>query len=115
MRTGGGMLDKRLRFEQRAIATDAQGNSEGDWVSRFERSARVKPLAPNETVLAARLQGVTPFEVTVRSDGLTRSLTEAWRAVNTRTGEIYNIGPVVNPDERNRYLIFTCTRGEAHG
>ena len=115
MKTGGGILDKKLQFEVRATSNDAQGNTEGDWIAVLDRQARVKPLAPNETVLASRLQGVTPYEVTIRSDSETRAITEAWRAVNVRTGEIYNIGPVVNPDERGRYLIFTCTAGEAHG
>jgi SPP1 family predicted phage head-tail adaptor len=115
MKTGAGILDKKLRFERRAPANDPQGNTEGDWVPVLTRRARVKPLAPNETVIASRLQGVTPFEVTVRSDSDTRSISEAWRAVNVHTGEAYNIGPVVNPDERNRYLIFTCTRGSANG
>ncbi len=115
MKKGAGILDKRLRFERRNLVDEVQGNTEGEWVAMFSRSARIKPLAPNETVLASRLTGVVPNEVTVRSCSQTREITAGWRAVNERTGEVYNVGPGVNPDERGRYLIFTCTTGEAHG
>ncbi len=115
MKRGSGMLNRRLRFEKRTVVDESQGNQEGGWVPEFSRSARLRPMNWGETVIAARLSGVVPYEVTVRNDPGTRQITAGWRAVDERTGESFNVGPSVDPGEDRAYLIFTCTSGVANG
>lgn len=116
MKRGAGMLNRRLRFDKRTVVDETQGNQEGGWVPEFYRSARLRPMNPGaETVIASRLRGVVPYELTLRNDPGTRQITEAWRAVDERSGETFNLGPAVDPNERTAYLILTCTTGTANG
>jgi head-tail adaptor len=78
-------------------------------------SARIKSLTGTEAVMEGRLNGVTAYELTVRSSSKTAAIKQYWRAVNTRNGMTFNISAIVNPDERGKYLIMTAQSGVADG
>lgn len=76
----------------------------------FTAAARLTPRLGSETVIASRMQGVQPYTITVRSTEQSRMVTPAWRAVNGRTGAVYDIKTAVNIDERNAYIEMLVTQ-----
>lgn len=113
-RSGAGSLSERITFQNRGEVDDGYGNPvTGAWADQFMEPARLAPRTGSESVIAARLTGVQPFTLTVRSSSRTRDVTPAWRAVNTRTGKTYNIKAIANPDERNAYLDMLVVEGES--
>ena len=113
-RSGAGALTERVHFQRRDEQDDGYGNPvAGDWTTQFTEPARLQPKLGSEPVLAARLTGVQPFLLVVRSSARTRGVTPAWRAVNARTGAEYNIRTVANVDERNAWLEMLVQEGVA--
>lgn len=112
-RAGAGALSERITFSKRIDADDGYGNVESDWVDQFTEPARLQPKLGSEPVLAARLTGVQPFLLTVRSSARMRSVSPAWRAVNARSGAVYNIRTVANPDERHAWIEMLVQEGVA--
>lgn len=112
-------MRERVRFERRATtAGDGHGNFEGEWGPLGTVVwAKIKPMGGNEEVLAARLTGVQPSEITVRWSALLAEgegrLTTADRAVDVRTGDIFAIRSIENPDMRRRFLRILVSTGEA--
>lgn len=88
---GAGELNQRLRFEARMLVSDDYGNEVGEFEERFVRSAGVTPLKGTESVMGARLQGRQPVVIRVRRDSETAAIAPSWRAVDVRTGTIYQI------------------------
>ena len=115
-RSGAGALSERIHFQKRDEQDDGYGNPiAGDFTTQFTEPARLQPKLGSEPVLAARLTGVQPFLLVVRSSARTRTVTPAWRAVNARTGVEYNIATVANVDERGAWLEMLVTSGVATG
>lgn len=111
-KTSAGDLRERVRFQARAETDDGYGNPvAGSWSDQFTARARIMPKMGSEAVVAARMQGMQPYVITIRSNAGTRQVTPAWRAVNDRTGAIYDIKAVTNPDERNTFLELLVMEG----
>lgn len=91
----------------------APATSGPDWREEFERAAQVKPLVGSETVIAERLQGVQPAVLIVRYDARTVRVTPDWRAVDCRTGTIYQIKSVADQDRRRAWLTMMAQTGVA--
>ena len=116
MRTNAGSLNRRIRFDRRAVASDGYGNEETGWQTLIAgRWARIRPVRGSEDVLADRVQGIVTYEITVRSDSETKTVCAGDRIVNLHTNETYNIHAIVNPDERGGRLVMTCQAGGADG
>lgn len=118
---GAGDLRERIKFQSRE---DLTGNSpppggfrndEGGWTDRFTVWARLKPLRGGEDVLAARLTGLQPAEITVRYSAQTASIATGWRAVDTRTGRTFAIKAIADFTERHQYLTLTVQSGGNDG
>jgi SPP1 family predicted phage head-tail adaptor len=93
---------------------DGYGNTvSGDWATGPTVGARIKPLRGGEAVQAARLAGKQPLLITIRYSSATAAITTDWRARNARTGALYNIRSVMNPDERKRFLDLEVEMGVA--
>lgn len=115
-----GPMRERVRFERRQETTgDGAGNFEEAWAQVGEAVwARIAPARGRETVLASKLQGVKPVEITIRwtsalAEGAGR-ITADDRVVNERSGEVFNItSPPENPDQRRKYLMVTAEAGVA--
>lgn len=112
-----GELSERFSFEKReAVADDAYGVSEGEWIEQFTCWTKKVPLRRGETVIASRLAGVQPFVLTIRASAQARLIKTDWRAKDTRTGEFYNIRTVEpSPDRKGIDLLIDGGPGVAVG
>lgn len=114
MKPGAGPLRELVAFENRALVDDGYGNTvSAGWTLLVATAARVEPLRGAETVQAARLAGRQPVKITVRRSSLTALITPDCRARDVRSGVLYNVRSVMNPDEKNRYLEMECELGVA--
>jgi head-tail adaptor len=107
-----GQLSERFSFEKRVDAADGFGNFEGAWERQFVVAARRKMLVGGETVMAARLSGRQPAVLTIRSSIQARTITTDWRAVDTRSGDVWNIRSVTPMEDRSG-IDLLCERGVA--
>lgn len=112
-RAGAGALNSRVMFQRRVEQEDEFGNVESGWVDEFAEPCRLTPRMGSEAVVAARLSGVQPYTLTVRGSERTSRVTPAWRAVNTRTSEEYQIRTCANVDERGAYIEMMVQSGVA--
>ncbi|TXH84831.1 MAG: head-tail adaptor protein [Rhizobium sp.] len=111
--TSAGDLRHRVAFEVRTPEDDGYGNAEGAFVEQFVMAAKVQAKFGGETVTAARLSGEQPVTIVVRQCVQAKQITTDWRARDTRSGVIYNIRSVVDPDDRGRWLELLCQSGAA--
>lgn len=112
-RAGAGSLSERIGFEAEVEGDDGYGGVVVGFAEQFVEPARLEPRVGSETVIASRLQGLQPYTMTVRSNERTRTITQAWRARNKRTGVLYAIKAAVNIDERNQWIELLVVQGEA--
>lgn len=108
-----GKLRDRVTFQARQKVDDGYGNEvSGPWEDVFTVSANIAPARGREEVLAQRLQGVRPVEITVRWSSQTVQIAPEWRAVNARdTSQVFNIHDIRDPDGRRQWNVITCTLG----
>lgn len=106
---GAGGLRERVRFEQRGL--DANNQRLDDWDATdtaLTRAAGFTFLQGGEPVMQQRLAGSQPVIVRVWDDVAVRAVDNAWRAVDTRTGKIYDIksaAPAKNPLYRDMLAV----------
>lgn len=113
-RSGAGALSERLAFEARLAIDDGYGNTvAGDYAVQFNAAARITPLKGGEAVIADRLQGTQPYVLTIRYCDAAKLLKPEWRARNLRTGAIYEIKSIANPDEKRKYMAIVAIDGVA--
>jgi head-tail adaptor len=112
-----GELKEMLRFDRRAmIPDDGYGNTQGAWATfAGPYPARVAPAVGSEDVLAERLTGLQPVEITIRHCSGAAGIQTQDRAVDVRSGRTYSISSVNNADERHAYLTILATAGGADG
>lgn len=112
-----GDLRDRAGFYQRALTSDGYGNTEGAFPDdpEFTVAANIKPRLGGEQVLAARLQGTHLANITVRTSARTRQVKTDWRVKNERTGEVYNIRSIIDPEQatskRGRFIEMLVEKG----
>lgn len=107
-------LRDRISFQVRAETPDDLGNPvAGDFAEQFVRSAKVQPLRGGEAVTAARLEERQPVLIFVRSDENTRRITNDWRAVDARSGSIYEVKTAEDMERRREWVTLLCESGVA--
>ena len=115
---GAGDLRHKVRFERRTSSDDGYGNTEGSWGAlSIERSCSLSPTRGGEYVQAGRLGGNASWDIWVRADSQTKTLTTGDRAVDVRDeSRVFNIvfGPA-DMDGRNTWLLIQATSGQADG
>nr|WP_176024663.1 head-tail adaptor protein [Brucella pseudintermedia] len=120
-RAGAGSLNCRLTFQRREQISDEWGGTRGEWVDQFTVPGRLEPRYGSnaESIMAARMQSMQPYNLTIRSSEQARQITASWRAYDARAGltdgkpnRVFGIKTVVNPDERNAYLEMLVVEGE---
>ena len=84
-------LSHRVFFDERGTVEDDYGNTQSDFVQRFEVWAAFRPRGGSEAVVAARLEGRNVLGVYVRSTSQTRQIQSDWRMRDKRTGESYAV------------------------
>jgi len=108
-----GRLDRRYRFESRTSVEDGAGNFEGDWVPQYECSGGRKYLRAGEAVLAGRLTAKSPVILTIRNCIAARQIQPEWRAVDTRTLEVFAIKERPQESDNRGYMEMLCESGVA--
>ncbi|UWL62281.1 head-tail adaptor protein [Brucella pseudintermedia] len=120
-RAGAGSLNCRLTFQVRPEVDDGFGGTRGAWVDQFTMPGRLEPRYGSnaESIMAARMQSMQPYNLTIRSSEQARMITASWRAYDARAGKngdkpnrVFGIKTIVNPDERNAYLEMLVVEGE---
>ncbi|SUA86662.1 head-tail adaptor protein [Brucella intermedia] len=120
-RAGAGSLNCRLTFQRREQISDEWGGTRGEWVDQFTVPGRLEPRYGSnvESVMAARMQSMQPYNLTIRGSSAARQITASWRAYDARAGKtggkpnrVFGIKTVVNPDERNACLEMLVVAGE---
>lgn len=108
-------LREKLHFQRREIVDDGYGNEvSGDFATVFTAAAELIPLTGSEPVIAARLTGVQPYIIRIRSHVAAREVATSWRAVDARNGaRVFNITSAANIDEKNAYIDMMATQGVA--
>lgn len=106
-------LRDRVAFEARDRVVDNLGNEEGEFSERFTCAAEIRAKFGGEAVTAARLGGEQPAVVTIRMTEATSEINPAWRARDIRTGVIYNIRSIADPDGAGCWLELLCQSGVA--
>lgn len=110
-----GRMHQRIHFQKRSIVDDSYGNEvAGPFETVFTTSAELIPLRGGEPVQAARLVGVQPYTVRIRSCAAAREVTPSWRIVDARNASrVMNIRTVTNPDQKNAWLDLLVDDGVA--
>ena len=109
--TPAGRRNCRVRFERRGL--DDNNDRLGAWEEVTTCAARIQPLKGAEPVLAQRLDGVQPFVIYVMASSLTRPIDNTYRAVNTRSGEIYGINAFnITEDRSEMEFLVTWKAGD---
>lgn len=110
-----GALRVKLHFQVRPLVDDGMGNEQaGDFSTVFTDYAELIPLRGGEPVQAARLTGVQPYIVRVRSHTASREITPSWRAIDARNPKrVLNIRAVSDPDQTNAWLEMVTDDGVA--
>jgi head-tail adaptor len=107
--------------EDEVDAADGFGGTRGEWVDQFTVPGRLEPRYGSnvESVMAARMQSMQPYNLTIRSSSAARQITASWRAYDVRAGvtggkpnRVFGIKTVVNPDERGAMLEMLAIEGE---
>ncbi|NKB96366.1 head-tail adaptor protein [Ochrobactrum intermedium] len=120
-RAGAGSLNCRLTFQRREQISDEWGGTRGEWVDQFTVPGRLEPRYGSnvESVMAARMQSMQPYNLTIRGSSAAGKITASWRAYDARAGKtggkpnrVFGIKTVVNPDERNACLEMLVVAGE---
>lgn len=97
-----GDLRERFTIQRFVEVDDGAGNVTGDWQNMFTVSAAIQFSRGGEGVLAARLTARQPAIMTIRNSSQARGILPKDRAVDARTGEVFNIRekPRVSRDNR---------------
>lgn len=122
---GAGQLFENVAFDERANASDGEGNTEGEFVQQFECRAGFTFLRGGETVIAGRLEGRQPVVVRVRRSSNTLRIEPDWQMRDLRSGEwlggsgaeywsgtCYAVRSVIPTDDR-LFLDITVESGVA--
>ena len=116
-----GDLRYSLRFERRVDGDNIGGVVKYAWEAiegldsiRAKVMPRLTPRQGNEEVIAGRIAGKVQYNIEIRSSQATRCLSNSDRAVNNRTGEIYNLGQGIDPytPQRQWLLIDATSAGD---
>lgn len=113
MRTGE--LRWRIGFYKVVAADDGYGNTTSGYGANpeFSVAANVKPKLGGEGIQAGRLAGKNYVNITVRRSSDTALVTNDWRAKDERSGEIYNIRSIIDPDGKREWIEMLCEQGVA--
>lgn len=109
-----GLMRQKVHFQRRAPREDEYGNTVEDFETVFSDAAEFIPLRGGESVMGARLTGIQPYIVRVRSNSNTRQVDADWQIVDARSGrEMAITAPPANMDQKNAFLDFMATDGVA--
>ena len=112
-----GRLNRSITIERRGATDDGYGNTVSDaWAAVISNEpAEIRPMRGAEGIEAAKIEARGLFEVRVRYSSRTVQITPSDRIRNARTGDLYNVDYIEQPDMRGKYLRIVCRSGGADG
>lgn len=120
MTTANDLRDRVGFYKRVEEPADELGNTQRDFPSApiFPPvRAQIRPKLGGEGVLAARLSGTNPVNITVRQSSDTKQITTDWMVKDERTLEVYNIRSIIDPSQatsdRGHWLEMLCEKGVA--
>lgn len=103
---GAGVLRHRFSIQRNMAEDDWSGHpAEPDWQEFLSVRAGIQFSRGGEAVLAARLTARQPAILTIRNSAAARGILPSDRAVNARTGEIFNIREQPREARENRGFL----------
>ncbi len=115
--TSAGDLRHRVEFGKRQEVNpdypDDLGNTESVFVPQFTVWAKVQAKFGGEAVVAARLTGQQPVTIIVRQSSQTNQIKTDWQAKDTKSGEVYAIRSIVDPDDSRAFWEILTQTGVA--
>lgn len=108
-------LDRKLRFDKRdEHGNDGAGNIQQRWERVCSVWASCLPRTGNaEQIVNGRISDTALFTIIVRQSSATSALDASCRAVDARTGEIWNIRSKLDLDGTRRFWTLDAERGVA--
>lgn len=107
---GAGELRQKVKFQRAAAQGNVGGVVQTDFadIAGSARECRLLPLRGGEQVQAARLEGVSAWELVLRADSMVRALTADDRAVNARdAAQIFAIRSILDLDGTDAWRVIT--------
>ena len=114
LKGGFGGRRQRVKFQRRGMNQTRTGTmleGYGDIIPAMP--AEITELRGGETIIAERLTGTRIVSMRIRSNAATRQLKTSDRAVNERTGDIYDITAIDGLDTNNPFLTIMAKSGAA--
>lgn len=111
--TRAGALKERIEFQKRVYAQDGYGNEQSSFEPVFECRAGYNSMRGSESVIAARLTGVQPLRIRVRSTTETRAVQPDWRIRDMNTNKLYALTAVVQDFDNKDWMDIFVTEGVA--
>jgi head-tail adaptor len=110
-----GELRALVRFDRRITQPDGYGNAEADWQVLMPRCpAKLVPTRGGEQVIAARLQGVSSWDLWVRFDPATSEVRPGDRVVDVLDpNRIFAVRFAQDMDGRRRWILMQLELGGA--
>jgi head-tail adaptor len=109
---GAGSLREKFTIRRATLADDGYGGQTQTWADLLTAAASVQFMRGSETVIAARLQARQPAILTLRTSEAARSVRPEDKAVNDRTGEVFNIRELPRESRNSRgYLEMLVESG----
>ena len=114
-------LRDRVQFQRRTVSTSPLGGVTGAWYVLIpSRAAKLVPFRPRRKggveEEAGRAQGTAPYDLYVRYDSLTSTVTTDDRVIDLHKPQrVYKIGFVEDMERRNLWLTFQLELGVADG
>ncbi|MGJ8529819.1 phage head closure protein [Maritalea sp.] len=107
-----GALNHRVAFEKKSAQSDGAGGTTGEFEEQFRCAANVIHQRGGEAVMAGRLAGRATVIITVRKSSAHNPIDGDWRAVDVRSGELFNIRSIT-PSADRMWLDYLCESGVA--
>lgn len=106
-----GDLRDRVRFERKADYSEGYANASTSWSTIATVSAGIAPLSGDEKVIAGQMFEEANAKISVRDTSVFDGLTTKDRAVNIRTGTIYDLLHIDRVTSRGSLIIKAMSTG----
>jgi head-tail adaptor len=119
---GANELRSRVRFQKRGPSSNVGGVVKADWVDVGARACRLMPVRGGEETMADRNAGVSLFDLVVRFDSLTRTITTDYRVVaDHMAGRVFDpprefaVKWMEDLEGKGRWLVALLEAGKGDG
>ena len=117
MAIAAGNLNAKIRIQARHEKQDSMGQRSESWQTLATRRANIRALSMGESkTLTGETSSVT-YEIKVRSDSATKTISPDDRVVDVRTGNVYDVEASEDMLSMGKIITLRCkyvSRGVEH-